>query len=253
MKHEEYDTILASSELPYECKLIYCYLRRHMDYATGVVGGERGLSYHYIWMYALEYNPKPTSNEVGPAFCRHKMKRWLKRLVDAGFIVPMHDRKLRQGMVFFLPLACPGKGPSAGSALDARHKSAPLCISAESHEKTEAYPRSGSKARSIKTGGARHVSVNTEYMNTSGYTARARDVSGETPIPDSWEPDDLLIRELQREFRLREQVLREQGVFFRMRAKERGYVRRCWRDGFRQWVRRGVQEGFAEYQRSIDD
>ena len=55
MNPSEFDEVMLS-DLCHASKLLYSYLRRHMDYSTGLVGTPRRISYQSIREF-LEYVP----------------------------------------------------------------------------------------------------------------------------------------------------------------------------------------------------
>lgn len=97
----------AIDSLPLECQIIYLRVfRKHMDYATGVVGIKRTISYGQI-KERLEYQPSFHSNEKRREYSQGQIKRLIQKLVDAGLAERMHDTsKGVAKMVFRLPMAC---------------------------------------------------------------------------------------------------------------------------------------------------
>lgn len=97
----------AIDVLPQECQIIYLRVfRKHMDYATGVVGIKRTISYGQI-KERLEYQPSIHSNEKPIEYSQGQIKRLIQKLVDAGLAERMHDTsKGVAKMVFRLPMAC---------------------------------------------------------------------------------------------------------------------------------------------------
>lgn len=99
----------AIDVLPQECQIIYLRVfRKHMDYATGIVGIKRAISYGQI-KERLEYQPPFHSNEQRREYSQGQIKRLIQKLVDAGLAERMHDTsKGITKMIFRLPMACSG-------------------------------------------------------------------------------------------------------------------------------------------------
>ncbi|MDR5867275.1 hypothetical protein [Halomonas koreensis] len=96
----------ALDALPLECQVIYLrVMRRHMDYATGIVGRVRRIDYRQI-LERLEYRPPAGSREEPVTYSRDQVKRLIQRLVTAGLLVRLHDTTRGVApMEFYLPLA----------------------------------------------------------------------------------------------------------------------------------------------------
>ncbi|WP_168709199.1 hypothetical protein [Halomonas borealis] len=92
--------------LPQECQVIYLrVMRRHMDYATGIVGRARKIDYRQI-QERLEYRPPAGSREEAVTYSRDQIKRLIQRLVAAGLLMRLHDTSRGVApMEFYLPLA----------------------------------------------------------------------------------------------------------------------------------------------------
>ncbi|RUR48824.1 hypothetical protein [Vreelandella populi] len=97
----------AIDSLPIEAQIIYLRVfRKHMDYASGVVGIKRTVSYSQI-KERLEYQPPVHSNEKVKEYSRGQIKRLIQKLVDAGLLERLHDTsKGVEKMIFRLPMAC---------------------------------------------------------------------------------------------------------------------------------------------------
>lgn len=256
-EHEVFQRLIWDG-YPFAVLIYTMELRPHMDAATRIVGDRRRVSEAGMGEM-LERHAKPGSHSgTAKKRDRYYIQRQLKVLEQYGLIDRLPKERRNAPMRFLLPLADTGsfrpQEDRTMSALQgARYKTsgAPSAAKPDSAQGSDVRScvgnSEGANMRDMPRSAQHQVSGNTEYVNTHRYTAR-EDVSGvETEIPLDWAPDDLLIRELQRQYGLSEAVLREQGLMFRMRARERGYIRRSWREGFRLWVSRGMSEGFAEY------
>ena len=95
----------ADLALPHTAQLLYIrVLRRWMNYADGVVGRKRRISYQQI-KEVLECIPSRGRMDNRVTLSKDQIKRLLSRLEDAGLIVSLHDKTARAAMVFRLPLA----------------------------------------------------------------------------------------------------------------------------------------------------
>ncbi|MGB0468555.1 MAG: hypothetical protein ACPGF7_13635 [Pontibacterium sp.] len=106
LSDEELD-VLGDSHLalPHAAQLLYMrVLRRWMNYADGVVGRKRRISYQQI-KEELECIPARGRMDNRVVLSKDQIKRLLVRLEDAGLIVSLHDKSSRSAMVFRLPLA----------------------------------------------------------------------------------------------------------------------------------------------------
>lgn len=97
----------ALADLPHEAQILYLrVIRKHMDYATGITGEKRRISYAQM-QEALSYKPSPHSGEKPVEFSRDQIKRLVQKLVKVGLIERRHDTaKGVAPMILFLPLAC---------------------------------------------------------------------------------------------------------------------------------------------------
>lgn len=103
---EELD-VLGDSHLalPHSAQLLYMrVLRRWMNYADGVVGRKRRISYQQI-KEELECVPSRGAMSNRVILSKDQIKRLLVRLEDAGLIVSLHDKTARAPMEFRLPMA----------------------------------------------------------------------------------------------------------------------------------------------------
>ncbi len=102
-------TLISDSEfaalqgLPYMLTALYLYLRRYMDYQTGVVGRSRGISYQSL-SEALYIEPH--SGIKGGSPHRSAIRRALESLERAGLLRRSSNPKL---LIFKLPLALQDK------------------------------------------------------------------------------------------------------------------------------------------------
>ncbi len=100
------DEEAALEGLPHRVQVLYLRgLRRHMDYATGIVGRVRRISIDQF-RELLEYRPPARSHERPETFSRQQVTRMLDRLEEAGLVQRLHRGKgVRVAMEFWLPLA----------------------------------------------------------------------------------------------------------------------------------------------------
>lgn len=101
MKLDEFE---AMRELTRTETKVYLHLRHHMDYATGVVGVKRKISYQSIREYIEEIPPRGSKE---PAYkpSKQQINRVLRKLEVAGVIKRLHSGKPNEYMVFKLVLA----------------------------------------------------------------------------------------------------------------------------------------------------
>jgi len=91
--------------LPHAAELLYIrVLRRWMNYADGVVGRARKVSYQQI-KEELDRVPSRGRMSNRVSLSRDQIKRLLIRLEDVGLIVSLHSKRYMESMVFRLPLA----------------------------------------------------------------------------------------------------------------------------------------------------
>ncbi len=124
----------AELALPHAAQLLYMrVLRRFMNYADGVVGRSRRLSYQQM-REQLEVLPKCGPMGARVDLSRDQIKRLLKRLEKAGLIVALHDKSRMAPVVYRLPLAvCDLVRP-----LENRHNSATVNAPRKNAVKTRA-------------------------------------------------------------------------------------------------------------------
>jgi hypothetical protein len=104
MSPSEIDAVLISEVSAVESRL-YMYLRRHMDYRTGVVGHPRRISYQSIREH-LEYLPERGSTVKPFSPSNQQINRLLRKLESRGFIERLHDgSQLKEAMLFRMLLA----------------------------------------------------------------------------------------------------------------------------------------------------
>lgn len=96
----------AIADLPHEAQILYLrVIRKHMDYATGITGEKRRISYTQM-QEVLAYKPPRHSKEKPREYSRDQIKRLVQKLVDAGLIERLHTtEKGVAPMIFRLPLA----------------------------------------------------------------------------------------------------------------------------------------------------
>lgn len=166
----------ALDPLPQECQIIYLrVLRKHMDYATGIVGIKRTISYGQI-KERLEYQPSVHSNEKPREYSQGQIKRLIQKLVDAGLAERRHDTsKGVAKMIFRLPLAC-------SDAESARHERD--TVTATRSEADDSGLEQGDRDTSA-TQGARHPS-GVRYISTTEQPAR----EDEFAMHWDWSPSD---------------------------------------------------------------
>ena len=98
------DEETALQGLPLEAQVLYLRgLRRHMDYATGVVGIRRKISWKML-AEVLEVEPHQGRQNSGQPHVS-KVRRVVKWLVDAGLVKDIGSKERGQPIVFKLPLA----------------------------------------------------------------------------------------------------------------------------------------------------
>lgn len=97
----------ALADLPHEAQILYLrVIRKHMDYATGITGEKRRISYAQI-QEVLAYKPSPHSGERPVEYSRDQIKRLVQKLVKAGLVERLHNtEKGVAPMIFRLPMAC---------------------------------------------------------------------------------------------------------------------------------------------------
>jgi len=103
MSPTEFDKVLAS-DLCHPSKLLYAYLRRHIDYGTGLVGKPRRISYQSIREF-LEYIPPRGSTDPQYKPSNQQINRLLRKLETSGYIERVHHNYRIESMVFFLVFA----------------------------------------------------------------------------------------------------------------------------------------------------
>lgn len=156
----------AIDALPLECQIIYLRVfRKHMDYATGVVGIKRSINYGQI-KERLEYQPSIHSNEQRREYSQGQIKRLIQKLVDAGLAERMHDTsKGVAKMIFRLPMAC-------SDIKEPRHERD--TATSTRRELEESRPQDGDRDTSA-TRGARHPSGSpVTHLSPSGESVPAQ-------------------------------------------------------------------------------
>lgn len=103
MNPSEFDEVMLS-DLCHASKLLYSYLRRHMDYSTGLVGTPRRISYQSIREF-LEYVPPRGSRAAEYKPSNQQINRLLRKLETLGAIERVHGNHLKESMVFRLVFA----------------------------------------------------------------------------------------------------------------------------------------------------
>lgn len=103
MNPSEFDEVMLS-DVCHASKLLYSYLRRHMDYSTGLVGTPRRISYQSIREF-LEYVPPRGSRAVEYKPSNQQINRLLRKLESLGAIERVHGNHLKESMVFRLVFA----------------------------------------------------------------------------------------------------------------------------------------------------
>ncbi len=80
----------ALDGLPHDAQILYLrVIRKHMDYATGITGRVRKISYTQM-REVLEYHPPKHSREKPITYSKDQLKRLVQKLVDAGLIERLH-------------------------------------------------------------------------------------------------------------------------------------------------------------------
>jgi len=103
MSPSEFDVVMTS-DLCHASKMLYSYLRRHMDYKTGLVGTPRCISYQAIREF-LEVIPARGSTSAPYKPSNQQINRLLRKLEGYGFIERKHKDHLKESMVFKLVFA----------------------------------------------------------------------------------------------------------------------------------------------------
>ncbi|NWO06846.1 MAG: hypothetical protein HLX50_14475 [Alteromonadaceae bacterium] len=103
MNPSEFDAVMLS-DLCHPSKLLYGYLRRHMDYKTGLTGTPRRISYQSIREF-LEFVPPRGSTAAEYKPSNQQINRLLRKLETLGAIERMHGNHLKESMVFRLVFA----------------------------------------------------------------------------------------------------------------------------------------------------
>ena len=104
MSPAEMDAVLVSEVSAVESRL-YVYLRRHMDYRTGIVGHPRRISYQSIREH-IEHVPERGSTVKPFSPSNQQVNRLLRKLESRGFIERLHDgSQLKEAMLFRMLLA----------------------------------------------------------------------------------------------------------------------------------------------------
>ncbi|MGX5913928.1 hypothetical protein ACR0ST_04280 [Aliidiomarina sp. Khilg15.8] len=104
MNQREYTALFSDSDISHIERTLYMYLRWHMDYASGLVGKSRRISYQGIREH-LEYEPARTSTEKAYYPSKPQVNRLLRKLEDRGLIQRVHSSGMKEAMVFRLTLA----------------------------------------------------------------------------------------------------------------------------------------------------
>lgn len=99
--NDEEDAALAG--LPLLARVLYLQgIRRHMDYATGIVGEKRGISYQSLREVAYVEPMQGSHDAVQPAVTYRAVRHAIDRLEKEGLL---ERRSENRRLIFFLPLA----------------------------------------------------------------------------------------------------------------------------------------------------
>ncbi len=110
MNQLECEQVMYNTAVPYPERLLYFYLRRNIDFETGIVGdpGKKRISYQSI-REALEYSPEAGSHGVQEKFDKDRIYKLLRSLERRRIVLslpPAPGPKMRRGSIRrLLPLA----------------------------------------------------------------------------------------------------------------------------------------------------
>lgn len=231
LRQGEFDVIMASSELPHECKLLYTYLRRHMDYKTNQVGRVRKISYQSIREF-LEYLPPACSRSPSVSYSRDQVKRFLLKLKSVGAIVPLHDQDVRSAMIFYMPLAV--------AELVCFEDERPMSA-------TSVAPVSAQFVDNFSSD-ERHTSVisNTTTKLNNLLSTRGLNISTD------WVPTKNTVDQLSKDYGYAKEFIFSEAVQFKIYWLERGGVCTNWDSKFLARVRGRISDGAAEFISAMD-
>lgn len=176
----------ALVEEPGDIFLVYCSIRRFMDYRTGVAGKTRRISEQMI-SEVLYVAPTRGRHESGSP-TRQRVRSVIDRLVKLKVIVPVGP------MVYELPLATSDLS-SKTSATDEQPDQQPYQQPNENQAKPSNSGALGDSGNESTTGSASPETLNSNLPPVSGNTytqhnAHVREI-GSRPrfqMTDSWEP-----------------------------------------------------------------
>lgn len=175
MSPSEFDVVMTS-DLCHASKMLYSYLRRHMDYKTGLVGTPRRISYQAIREF-LEVIPARGSTSAPYKPSNQQINRLLRKLEGYGFIERKHKDHLKESMVFKLVFATTDLNrpneERQGSDMEAPTRGAPQQNPVKS---TSELNMSDTMSDKGATWEERHTSVPSD-IKPSLSNARAREAS----------------------------------------------------------------------------
>ena len=171
MNWREYDLVVLNTELSPLHARLYCYLRRHMDIISCVVGDadKKMVSYKSI-QENLEYRPRWGSRDKPIDVSRDQVKRMLARLVEIGALRRLQGTRYGIELRFFLPFAV----QASIRPEEERHRSA---IAAR-HSQTQQYQGF--------QGEERHRSATQERHTSEVITLSQNNYKYYSPDDDDW-------------------------------------------------------------------
>lgn len=235
MRKEEFQRVMANSELPYAAKLLYQYLRYHMDYATGVVGGPaRRISYTGIREY-LEYLPLPKSTDKVIQVTINRARKLINRLESLEVIVALHNKTAKESMVFFMPLAKPEL----------------VCPVDEEHMRNIPLDRENTGGSQVTHRDEAHTSTNLVTTHKLNTLFSAESKNPPELMPSGWQPSLELVMQLQGEFGFEKSFVRDQAFLFGLYWRERKGRASSWDIKFYNRVKGRLADGDIEFTEAL--
>lgn len=237
MRKKEFDLVMMDSQLPYAAKLLYMYLRHHMDYASSVVGGsKRRISYIGIREH-LEYLPLPCSKDKPIKVSKPQARGLVARLEALGAIVAMHDKSVRGCMVFFLPFSNPEL----------------VCPTDEEHMTSTGQAPIAEGFVDNSRGDEAHTSIdlNLTTLELSNISGRESINNHDGRIYSGWVPSSEMVDQLVGEFGFSKGFIEDISFRFRIYWKDRGGSADSWNLKFYNHVRGRVSDRASEFMQAM--
>lgn len=179
MNIAEYQELFACSSISDRERSLYMYLRWHMDFATGIVGAVRKISYQSIREH-LEFRPDAGSRAAPVTLSKDQVKRLLMKIEARGWIKPLHNKcGAPTAMQFRLVLATADKDRPQ----EERHMSA-----------TGGAPHGAPRRNSYKTRAASEVSATSNAIGAPLDERHTSDTSDKDPTLSRERARDLQAR-----------------------------------------------------------